>query len=710
MKSTAILLLSSYGLLFGSQSGSAEIIHDMTIFVFQLGIIIFSAKMAGMLFEKVKLPGTLGELMVGIVLGPYMLGSIPLDFIGMHEGLFQLHEGFIPLSNEIYGVSVIASIMLLFITGLETDIDLLVKYAVSGGIVGLGGVIFSFIPGAIVGMIAYDASFIDPRCLFLGAMSTATSVGISATILSKNKFMESPEGVTILSAAIIDDVLGIIVLAIVAGISAIQTIGGSIDWIGISVIITKAVLIWIGFTIAGLLFASRISSFLKKFKDRSSITVLALGMAFFLSGIFEQAGLTMIIGAYIMGLSLSKTDISYVIQETIRPLNAFFIPMFFTIMGMLVNIKLITLPVLTIGLIYTVTAMLGKVYGCGIPAMLTGFNKTGGMRIGFGMMPRGEVVLIIASVGLSNNYIDHEIYGIGILMVLVSILISPPLLNISLKSKKKGTKKDKEDPDTETFVFNLYTPEKTEFFVHSVVDHFDSEGYYISIIEAEDGEDEIYQIRKDKIFIKMFKHTDSISVVLKKQNMHFLKTLIYESFLKCQDNLDKIHKKTDLMEIKDILFEKTFIKENFDLSLLIDPDCVVFDLKSKTKEGVISELVEVLFEKGKINDKQLIYDEVLAREKIIGTGLKNGVAIPHARTRGVEHTEIAVGISKEGVHFESLDGEPSNIIILLVSSTKKDDPHLKVLAAISACLHEKNDAERLLTLNSKRDVWKFFKY
>jgi fructose-specific phosphotransferase system IIA component len=694
-------------LIFATDTANNEsVIHEMTIFIFQLGIIIFAAKISGILFEKMRLPGTLGEITAGMILGPYLLGSVSMSFLGFPDGIFPLQAGSIPVTKEIYGISVIASIMLLFISGLETDLKLLLRYIFSGGVVGLGGVIFSFIPGALVGMYFLDKPFMSPECLFLGIMSTATSVGITAMILSKNRYMDSPEGVTILSAAIIDDVLGIIVLAIAVGISAVLKGGGEIDWGEIGFVSAKAIGFWLGFTALGLIFSEKLSRFLKIFKEKSIYSIMAFGMALFFAGIFEKAGLAMIIGAYVMGLSLSKTDISYEIQESIHPLKEFFVPIFFTVMGMLVNLNTITPGVIVFGLVYSAVAVMGKVLGCGLPSLLTGFNKTGALRIGLGMVPRGEVGLIIAGIGISNGFISQDIYGVGIMMVLIGVVITPPLLTASLSIKKKGTSVELKEEENETFQFDFYSPEKNDFFINYIIEYFDREGFYITkmILDYE-----VYQVRKDQVFIKVSKFPTTISFTARKEDIHFVKTLVYESALKLQDNLEKINEKTNLLEIKDSLSSKTVLRSNFDISKIIDPECVVTDLRSKTKEGIIHELVDILFMKGKITDKQKIFDEVMAREKVISTGMKNGIAIPHARSEGVDHTQMAIGIKRSGIEFEALDGQPSNIIILLVSSTRKDDPHIRILAAISAFLHEKKDIEDLLSRKTQKDIWEFFR-
>ena len=694
-------------------AGPENITHKMTMFIFQLGIILFAAKISGRLFEKFRLPGTLGEIFAGILLGPYLLGSIPLSFAGFPEGLFPLSEGLIPVSTELYSVSVLASVMLLFISGLETDLKLLLKYIFSGGIVGIGGVVFTFFPGALAGMYFMDKPFMSPEVLFLGIMATATSVGVTAMILSKNRYMEAPEGVTVMSAAIIDDVLGIIFLAIAIGFSTVIRAGGSVNWTQIGLISTKAVLIWLGLSALGLLSAGKISIFLKTFRNKNVYGVLAFGMAMFMAGIFEKAGLAMIIGAYVMGLSISKTDISYEIQEAVHPIKELLVPIFFTVMGMLVNISSITSATLLFGLAYGVVALLGKVLGCGIPALFTGFNKKGALRIGVGMMPRGEVVLIIAGIGLSHGFIDQDIYGVGIMMVLMSIIITPPVLNSVLKKPGRGTRTRLTDKEIESYPIEMTNSEQADMLINSIVDYFDKEGYYITkqVLDYD-----MYQIRKDNIIFKLVKgsskdNSNRINIISRSENMDFVKELVYEATVKIEFNSQEILKKIDLKEMKKTSHDSdsSKVKINFDISTILDPECVIMELKAKTKEEAISELVEVLAKNKKITQKETILKEVLTRESVISTGMQNGIAIPHARSEGVESTQLAIGIKKSGIDFGSLDNQPARIILLLVSSTRKDDPHIKVLSAISSYFRKIRDIEDFLQTDNEEDAVEFFR-
>lgn len=239
----------------------------------------FAARFFGDLAKKLKVPSVLGELIAGIVIGPYLLGSIGFNLHGFHDGLFPLIAGSsVPVSTSLYGIATLGSIVLLFMSGLETDLRMFFKYSVVGSVVGLGGVIFSFVFGDVIGMVALKASFMDPRCLFLGILCTATSVGITARILSEKKSIDSPEGVTILAAAVIDDVLGIICLAIVMGISNRQRFrGGHVNWGGIAWIAVKSFGIWLGVTLLGLVLAHKIAAFLKWFKSAATFSILALG-------------------------------------------------------------------------------------------------------------------------------------------------------------------------------------------------------------------------------------------------------------------------------------------------------------------------------------------------------------------------------------------------------------------------------------------------
>ncbi|HNQ97535.1 MAG TPA: cation:proton antiporter, partial [Treponemataceae bacterium] len=434
-----VLLVAGSASLFANEGSVAE---HMSLLVLQIGVILFAVRFFGFLVKKIGIPSVLGELLAGVIIGPFALGAIPLP--GLPLGLFPVQASTLAVSTELYGFATVASILLLFASGLETDLALFLRYSVAGGIVGLGGVIFSFSLGGIAGMLLLDAPFMDSRCLFLGILSTATSVGITARILSDQKKMDSPEGVTILAAAVFDDVLGIIMLAIVLGF--VTAVSGSssahgVDPALIGMIAAKAFGIWLGFTALGLVFHKQLARFLKLFRHSYDFSICALGIALLLAGLFEKQGLAMIIGAYVTGLSLSKTDIATVIQERIHGLYEFFVPLFFAVMGMLVNVReLFSVDVILFGLLYTLLSVASKVFGCGLPALGLGFNVKGALRIGAGMVPRGEVALIIAGIGITAGILNDQLFGVVIMMTLLTTLFAPPLLNATLNLKGRGTR------------------------------------------------------------------------------------------------------------------------------------------------------------------------------------------------------------------------------------------------------------------------------
>ena len=468
-------------------------------FVFQLGILIVFTRVGGFWLRRwLRLPGVLGELIVGMLIGPYALGQLHWPLIGK---LFPFGPGGAPVSPELYAFSTFASIVLLFLSGLETDLSTFLRYSVAGTAVGIGGVVISFFLGTGCAVwFGLSDHWLAPHALFLGAIATATSVGISARILGERRKLDSPEGVTILAAAVFDDVLGIIVLAIVVGMTRAETEGG-VSWRHIVYIAAKAFGFWIGATAAGLLLARRFSRLLKYFKSTQAIAALALGCGLLLAGLSEMAGLAMIIGAYIMGLSLSRTDLVQVIQKEIEGLQNVLVPVFFATMGMLVNFAAIR-PVLQIGLVYSAFAIVSKVLGCGLPALFCGFNRHGAMRVGVGMLPRGEVALIVAGIGLTSGAIGQDIFGIAILMTLVTTLLGPMLLAGSFENPAPGLRhpEDVAKAHNRTIELSFPSSDMADFLLARIVRAFRQEEFYVYRLSPDAP---TYHVRKDEIFFTL---------------------------------------------------------------------------------------------------------------------------------------------------------------------------------------------------------------
>ena len=544
-RTTAALLIlivaANYAAFASGEPQSGNLVHKMTRLVFQLALIIFAARIGNCTVRKLKMPSVLGEFIAGIIIGPYLLGKIPLP--GFPHGLFGMavDTGF-PVASEVYSFATIASIMLLFFAGLETDIRMFLHFALAGSIIGIGGVAVSFIIGIISGHFLLNVPITDPKCLFLGVMSTATSVGITTRILSDRRKMDSPEGVTIMAGAVIDDILGIILLAVVLAYSLSLKQGGNnaVTWTRIGSIALKAVAVWLGFMIVGLFFSNRIATFLKSFKNERILTILAFGMALLVAGIFEQAGLAMIIGAYVMGLILSNTDLHYLLQEHLKGLHIFLVPILFTVMGMLIDVRILADPyILFAGLVFTVGAIIAKIIGCSIPALFLNFNGRGAMSIGLGMIPRCEVVLIIAGIGLSYGILDNRVLGIAVILIFISMLVAPPLLNRSLKSRKPATRKRVIIEEKISLTYEYPHEELTDMFANHMIKEFKERGFFVCIVGLDAV---VHRITKERTMISMFKNPSSIVYKAHEEDIDLIKSVVYDTYDAIHGIIGKLEK------------------------------------------------------------------------------------------------------------------------------------------------------------------------
>ena len=691
-----------------------EIITDL---VFQLALIIFAARIFGKLAARVGIPSVLGELVAGILIGPFALGGIALP--GFPHGLFGVTDSLAgAVSPELYAFAQIASIILLFASGLETDLSLFIKYSVSGGIIGVGGVVISFFFGAVCAFFILPVlgiectSLFDVKCLFLGIMSTATSVGITARILSDKKRMDSPEGVTILAAAVFDDVLGIVLLAVVMGIVSALGTGKALSGGAIGIIALKAFGIWLVATVAFILLSKKIARFVRFFGGATDFSIAALGVAFLLAGFFEKEHIAMIIGAYTTGLALSGTDIAPVIQEKIHSLYKFFVPIFFAVTGMSVDVtKLFSQNVLICGGIYTLVAILSKLLGCGLPSLGLGFNLKGGFRIGAGMIPRGEVALIIAGIGLTAKdalgapIVNQDLFGVVILMTLVTTLVAPPILNISLSIKSRGTKKEVADEESQVFEWDFNDQELTHLVMDFLYRDLRAEGFYVQMMNITDG---ICTARRSDTAISLREEGTKLVIETEEKDMGFVKGELYEIMLR----LDKSMKSLSALKNTVSLQYGFACPENRvtnSLTRFLNTNCISCDLKGNTKDEILEEMLTLLSQTGNVVNRQQVLTALKEREAAGSTGIEKGIAFPHTKTNGVTETCVAIGIKKSGADFAAMDGNPSKIFVMLVAPIDGANPLMRAMAAFSGSLMHEDVRESLLQAKTAEEVVEILK-
>ncbi|MCQ2389799.1 MAG: cation:proton antiporter [Kiritimatiellae bacterium] len=743
-------------------------VEEMMFLVLQIGIIIFAAKLGGTLISFFKLPSILGELAAGIVIGPWALGGI-----GFGDGLFKygLFNGaalramneaaggaatamfgtmaghnvmFDATSPALYGIATLASVILLFLSGLETNLKLFLKYSFVGLMVGLGGVIVSFLFGDLCAVYLlpqfFPAKFgalssmplaqamMDAAPMYMGIMSTATSVGITARILSERKKMDSEEGVSIMAGAVIDDVLGLIVLAIgngvIAATMAAAAKGGEasagVNWGAIGIVAIKAFGVWLGATLVGVLLARKISWLLKLFKNPQAIATLAFGLSLILAGFFEFMGLAMIIGAYVMGLALSRTDLKHMIQETLAPVYTFLVPVFFCVMGMMVDCSaLMSKPVLYFGAIYTVLAVFAKVAGCAIPAMFCGFNLLGGVRIGTGMIPRGEVALIIAGLGLSNGYLSQEIFGIGILMTLITTVVAPPALVALFKSDRKGVRKQKENmQESRPVIFELPDMQVAAIMAKKLVDEFRREGFFTCRLAREINLD-IWEVSMDSIEISITRTGKEIQVFCTPEE----EAVVRQAWMEVVSQMNKLAQVISKPVQEKGTIEKLIIQQDDKKEVLgsaaknLKNFVMLPKFKANSKREAIEELVLAVKNAtgNHVKDVQTAQEAVFSREESMGTGLDHGIAVPHGRTDAVDEIVGAVAIvdnteNSNGIiaDYETIDHSVIQIIVLTLAPETAQSPYLQLMAYISSKLRSENGAQDLLACHTEEEMRKFF--
>ena len=371
-------------------------------YIFNIAIILLVANVGGMISKKFNQPEVLGQIVAGIILG---------------AGLMAKTE----IVTEIGEIGVI---FLMFIAGLETDIDELKESGKSSSMIAVMGVL---VPGIFVSIITYLLTKNFEASLFMGIISTATSVSISVQTLKEIRRLRSKEGIAILGAAIIDDVIGIILLTLSVGILR-PSEGASLK-----IVIGKIILFFVIVVIAGKILQFLLIKFKELYKLNEKIVSFALIICLLLAFLSEELGVAAITGAFFAGVVFSMTEHRHKVTHEINKIaSLFFIPIFFVVIGMGVDLKQ-AVSAIGIGSIIILTAIIAKVIGCGFGAKVSGFDSKQSLQIGIGMVPRAEVAIIISNLGLSLGIINENMMAITILMVVSTTLLTPSILKWSFE-------------------------------------------------------------------------------------------------------------------------------------------------------------------------------------------------------------------------------------------------------------------------------------
>ncbi|MFZ1289815.1 MAG: cation:proton antiporter [Melioribacteraceae bacterium] len=546
--------------------------EQITTFLVSISVMLFFAKLFGEIFSKLKQPSIIGEILAGIVLGPTILGML----------LPEVSEFLFPKNSEINiaieGITNIAVVLLLLVSGLEVDLSIVMRYRKAAISISTIGIIIPFVLG-------FGISYLFPNlvgllndkdrlvfALFIGTAIAISSLPVIAKILMDLKIFKTQIGFIIIASAMLNDLIGWFIFSIILGMIGANTHGFSFSETIIYTISFIFILLFVGRIV--------IDKVIFWFKENLSFPgtllnlILILG---FLSAAFtEFLGVHAILGAFIMGIAIGdskhlKEDTRQIIHQFITNI---FAPLFFVSIGMKANF----IADFNLGIVIVILALalIGKVTGCSIGARLGGMNKNDSFAIGAGMSSSGAMGIIIGLIALQFGLINEEVFVGLVIMSLFTSMASAPIMNYFLNKKDKS-------------------------------------------------------------------------------------------------------KFANLLSEKNILFT---------------------DEEDKT--SIIRKLVEKVSVKTELTSED-IFNEVISREKILPTGIANYLALPHAKIN-IKEPLIAIAINKTGIDFEASDGTLSRIIILLLTPKNNNELQLKLLSEIVNKFDNKNEVEKLLSIESAKTL------
>ena len=388
--------------------------------IIAVGILLAAAKLMGELFSRIKLPIVLGELLAGMIIGPFALGA------------FLLHpdtgESILQIGPELRTLGEIGAIVILFMAGLEMTPKEFLRGGKASFTVGTLGVVVPFFAGLLV----FQAFGFDAlQAMMIATALTATSIAISIQVLKEFNKIKSPEARLIIAAAVVDDILAIAVLSVVTSFGGAEAID-NIDLVDVTFTILKVLGFFAAILITAIFVIPKVIT-PRIWKATGSVEGIATASFFGAAAIAGMLGLSPIVGALAVGMALSATKVFEKIENFISRIGLIFAPLFFAIIGAQVDFRTVNLDVLMLSAVVIAIAIATKLFGCGLPSILFLKNKAAGMRVGIGMISRGEVGLIVAGVGLSSGVLTGDVYTTIVLMVAVTTIITPIWLKMDYR-------------------------------------------------------------------------------------------------------------------------------------------------------------------------------------------------------------------------------------------------------------------------------------
>jgi len=382
--------------------------------IIDIGILVTLAKILAGLMARLGMPEVLGELFAGIVLGPFALGSLQIG-----------GEPLVALNEHVLAFAEIGAILILFVAGLEVGFAQFRTLGRQSFVVGAFGVIVPFLLGLYIILLVPLPPTDLPGALIVAAALTATSIAITMRTLEELGALDSLEGRLMINAAVIDDVLGLIVLSIVISIitTGVAPSPAEATWV-----LLRTLGLWLVLLLSVVYIGSRLVTFSRKSAARGTVEIAATALCFGSAALSAAIGLHPIVGAFSAGMAIAESKVLAQVREYIGKVNLVFSPIFFAVIGARLNVWALT-PMAFYGMLLILAiAITSKVVGCGIPAALVTRSSRIGVRVGVGMISRGEVGLIVGGIGLAAGAINQDVYAQIVAMAVITTIVTPMLL------------------------------------------------------------------------------------------------------------------------------------------------------------------------------------------------------------------------------------------------------------------------------------------
>jgi Kef-type K+ transport system membrane component KefB/mannitol/fructose-specific phosphotransferase system IIA component (Ntr-type) len=687
--------------------------HDWAVpsarFILQLGVLVFAAKMGGLLFHRWKVSRVVGEVAAGLLLAPSLLGGLALPFFP--DGLMSDAASWFSPGGPMYGIISLALVVFFFLAGLDTDVRQL-KQATAGGIAtGLAGFALCFTPLLFFCAVPSPGqNGADPGMWLFCVVMATSSVGMLARMLAARQRLESPAGTVALTAALADNVAGLFLFTVFSGAYAAARLGARVDAYLLASMAVRTLLGCAVIALCGLPIARWVNGL--ALRERAYPLAFAVAAACLLvaAGAAGAMGLPALAGAYVTGLVFATTDLRYEIRERLDFFSAVLVPACFAALGMLIDPRLLMSGGACAYLgVFMAVAVATKGLGNAAAAWLfAGLNRTGCLRVSAALLPRGELTLALLAAAVCMGALPEAAGNAllpELLLVALTCLCGPRLVEPLFARGGSGTRKPSEAPEPVKLVYQFSSHQAAMLMINRAVEIFEDDGFYAHRLNRYQAH---YRVSRAGQAVHLSAEAGTVTIECSERERSLINAVMLELSSGVEQSLRELQKPLDDVLLRKNLQRAAPASAAAVASSMLKNRFAAETLKPRllatTKQGAISELVSLLYENGLVMDRERAVQTVFGREQGLSTGLEHGLAIPHARTDAVSRLVCAIGLKKEGLDFDAADGKPTRIVVLVLAPDNASAPQLQLIAQVCRQLDEKGRAA-LLACETAEDMF-----